>query len=122
MSGKRWIVLGSLWAAVGVGLGAFGAHALQERLAAADQLDNWRTAVQYQLFHALALIAYGLLQRDKEGGGLVGWAFLLGSLLFSGSIYLLALELWSSVVWPFTPLGGLLLILGWIGFAVRAAR
>lgn len=122
MSTRRILVIACGLAAVAVALGAFGAHALRERLEAADQLAHWETAVRYQMWHALALLAFGLFRRAHPGGSAVAWCFLVGTVCFSGSIYLLALEVGSAVVWPFTPLGGLLLIAGWIGFAVTATR
>jgi len=118
MTGERWIPIAALWAAAAVALGAFGAHALRETLEATDQLENWRTGVRYQVWHALAILLVCVLRRERPAG-LAPWLFLVGSALFSGSIYLLALEIGSSFVWPFTPLGGTLLIAGWVVLAVR---
>jgi uncharacterized membrane protein YgdD (TMEM256/DUF423 family) len=98
-------------------LGAFGAHALKQRLGA-DALQLWNTAVQYHFWHALALLAVAL-----AGAGpwfkAAGWLFVVGVLLFSGSLYALAFGAPLGIV---TPLGGLALILGWIAFAVAAVR
>lgn len=120
MSASRWIALGALSGALTVGLGAFGAHALKERLAA-DELAIWSTAVQYQGLHALALVAFGLLAERARVSALAGWLFLLGTLFFSGSLYALALGAprWCGAI---TPLGGIALIAGWLALAWAALR
>lgn len=96
-----------------VGLGAFGAHGLRSMLDAA-RLATWETAVQYQMFHVVALLAVGLYARQHDSAGLraSGWCFIVGTLLFSGSLYVLALTglRWLGMV---TPLGGLAFLLGW---------
>ncbi len=126
MRPERWMALGAVWAALAVGLGAMGAHALEERLAASDGLDNWRTAASYQLWHALALVLFGLERRTNSGGSAggswVGWCFFLGSLAFSGSIYGLSLQWGGKVLGPVTPLGGVLMIAAWLGLARLVGR
>jgi uncharacterized membrane protein YgdD (TMEM256/DUF423 family) len=122
MSPRTCVALGSLLGATGVALGAFGAHALHERLEAAGQLANWQTAVSYQLWHAPALVLVGIL-RERHGGFV--WsarAFLAGSLCFSGSIYCLAFGVLRPVMVPLTPLGGVLLLAGWLALASHALR
>lgn len=105
-----------------VGLGAFGAHGLREWLDAA-RLGTWETAVHYQMFHVVALLAIGqLAQRDASP--LLrwsGWSFVAGTLLFSGSLYLLALTQarWLGMV---TPLGGVAFLLGWVLLFVALRR
>lgn len=121
MTPSRWIGVAALWMAVAVTLGAFGAHALEERLTETDHLEAWRTGVRYHAWHALALLAVGLLQERGRVGNLPAWCFLLGSLLFSGSIYGLSLD-GPSFLGPITPLGGLLLIVGWVALGVSALR
>lgn len=126
--GQAWLGAGALFGGAGVVLGAFGAHALKSRLAEAS-LQTWQTAVSYQLVHALALLAVGILIRlgAQAGGapdrllGLAGGGFALGVLLFSGSLYLLALggPRWLG---PVTPLGGLAFIAGWLLLAVAVLR
>ena len=122
MSARFWIVLGCLSAALAVVLGAFGAHALESALAERNQLANWETAVRYQLIHALALVVFGLFRDSTRGKDLPGWCFLFGSFFFSGSIYCLCFSFAKSVMVPITPLGGILLIVAWISFAIEASR
>jgi uncharacterized membrane protein YgdD (TMEM256/DUF423 family) len=119
--GRGWIAAGAAWAAAAVLLGAFGAHALAERLGPDGEAD-WQTAVRYQLAHALAILVHALFRERHGGSALAAGCFLVGSLLFSGSIYLLALDLLDAYVWPLTPLGGLILIAGWVAWAVAALR
>ncbi|MHC4893569.1 MAG: DUF423 domain-containing protein, partial [Planctomycetota bacterium] len=102
-----------------VALGAFGAHALRGELESAGQLENWRTAVRYQMWHGLALIALGQLESRSA---VTFWAFTVGTLLFGGSIYGLALGGPSSVLGPITPLGGTALLIGWGAAAIGAWR
>jgi uncharacterized membrane protein YgdD (TMEM256/DUF423 family) len=108
--------------ALAVVAGAFGAHALRARLAP-DLLAVFETAVRYQLFHALALLATAWLvdRGGRPAARLAGWLFLAGTAIFSGSLYLLALTglRWMGAV---TPLGGLALIAGWLALAVAAWR
>ncbi len=113
MEGRHWVAVGAGIAGVGIALGAFGAHALNERLVEADQLDNWRTAVRYMVWHALALMFVGMLKDRGRASSAQGWCFLIGTALFSGSIFGLALEGPAAVLGPITPLGGLSLMIGW---------
>jgi uncharacterized membrane protein YgdD (TMEM256/DUF423 family) len=106
--------LGCISASIGVIAGAFGAHALRDKLSA-DRLAVFETAVRYQLIHALALIAVALAM-TRWGGAFTtaaGWLFVVGTLLFSGSLYALSL---SGVRWlgAITPLGGISFIAGWV--------
>ena len=109
------LTCGALYGALAVALGAFGAHALKARLAP-ELLAHWGTATQYLALHALALLATGMLmerQPPRRPLALAGQAFLLGTTLFSGSLFLrvlLDMPSWGMV----TPLGGALLILGWL--------
>jgi uncharacterized membrane protein YgdD (TMEM256/DUF423 family) len=110
-------------AAAGVALGAFGAHALKARLPA-ELLATWNTGVQYHLWHAIGLIAVGLsaaLVPDGAWLRAAGALLLAGILLFSGSLYALALGApkWLGAVAPF---GGASLILGWLALAVAVLR
>jgi uncharacterized membrane protein YgdD (TMEM256/DUF423 family) len=121
MSGATWIRIGALLGAAAVAAGAFGAHGLKERLDARS-LKVFETAAQYQMYHALALLAVGLLALPGRPGPaltLAGWSFLVGILIFSGTLYGLSI---SEIKWlgAITPIGGLALILGWIALAVAA--
>lgn len=119
---KLWLALGAGYGLLGVVLGAFGAHALRDRLSA-EMLRVWETAVQYQFWHALALLALGLLASRLAGAWLTaaGAAFAVGILLFSGSLYLLAFS-GVRVLGAVTPFGGLFLIAGWVCLLVAVLR
>ena len=123
MTAITWLRIGAILGALGVILGAFGAHGLKERLDAYS-LDIFETAVRYQMYHVPALLAVGLLDVVGRGGfalNLAGWSFTLGILVFSGSLYLLSV-LGSQYRWlgAITPIGGLFLIIGWVALAVAA--
>lgn len=111
---------GALSAFAGVGLGAFGAHALKRRLDA-DMQAVFETGVRYQLVHALALLAAGAAAGRLAPGPLsaAGWLFVLGTLVFSGSLYALALG-GRRRLGAVTPLGGLALLAGWACLAWAA--
>lgn len=107
----RWAVIAAVLGATGVILGAFGAHGLSGRLSESD-LRVWHTAVQYQILHAVALLALVPIAETRS----VFWPgtlFTAGVVLFSGSLYLLVLLPWRWLG-PVTPLGGLCLIAGWL--------
>ena len=100
-----------------VGLGAFGAHGLKARLST-EMLAVWHTAVQYHAWHALGLLAIGLSPDTGWTRG-AGLFLIAGTVLFSGSLYALALGA-PRAVGAVTPLGGAAFILGWLAFAVGA--
>tara|TARA_B100001167_G_scaffold103060_1_gene62986 strand:+ start:482 stop:850 length:369 start_codon:yes stop_codon:yes gene_type:complete len=114
--------LGSILAGIAVGLGAFGAHGLRGILSPED-LVTFETGVRYQMYHALALlgVAWAVTQWETVLLEWTGWLFVLGILVFSGSLYILVLtgQRWLGAV---TPLGGLAFILGWILLASAALR
>ena len=122
MSGARFfLIAGALSAAVAVMLGAFGAHALRGRLPA-DLLAIYQTASQYHVYHALGLLVVGLLAVHVPTSGALrwsGWLMLLGTALFSGSLYLLAItgQRWLGAI---TPLGGTAWIAAWLLLAWAA--
>ena len=99
---------------LGVALGAFGAHALKPTLLANGQLESWKTAVLYQMIHAVALLALAGW-RDVQAGpsAKIAACWVSGVVLFSGSLYWLALGGPIKLLWPVTPLGGLALLAGW---------
>ncbi|WP_232226787.1 DUF423 domain-containing protein [Algiphilus aromaticivorans] len=117
-----WMLIGAIYGLLGVVAGAFGAHALRGQLSE-EMLAIYRTAVEYQFWHALALLAVGLLARQAAGAWLTasGVAFTLGVLVFSGSLYVLALS-GIRVLGAVTPLGGVALIVGWACLIVHLAR
>ena len=119
---RLFFLLGSLSALVSVAAGAFGAHALRARLAP-DLLAVFETAARYQMYHALALLAVAWAVGRWPGPLVVwaGWLFVAGTLLFSGSLYALAL---SGVRWlgAITPLGGVCFLAGWLCLALAARR
>ncbi|MDO9453248.1 MAG: DUF423 domain-containing protein [Stagnimonas sp.] len=107
------VLTGAIYGFLGVAFGAFGAHALKARLAP-EMLTVWKTAVEYQFYHALALVLVGLIATQRPSIAITNAAicFALGVLVFSGSLYVLAL---SGVRWlgAITPIGGLLFLIGW---------
>jgi uncharacterized membrane protein YgdD (TMEM256/DUF423 family) len=120
---RLFFVLGSLSGGLAVALGAFGAHALKTRLSP-DMLAVFETGVRYQMAHALALLAVAWACTRWPGGAAItasGWLFIVGTLLFSGSLYALAL---SGVrgLGAITPLGGLAWLTGWALLAWGAWR
>ncbi|HTX23404.1 MAG TPA: DUF423 domain-containing protein [Steroidobacteraceae bacterium] len=119
----RWILAagGALLSAATV-LGALGAHALNARLSA-DQLHVFETAVRYHFFHALGLLAIGLAARGTDSKLLRAAAGLVatGIVLFSGSLYALCFGAPRAIGWV-TPVGGVMLIVGWLVFAAGALR
>ncbi len=118
---KLFIILGSLSAFLGVGLGAFGAHGLKTRVPP-EMLTVWETAVLYHLVHALGLLLIGILCHLMPEVALVrnaGWALLAGTLLFSGSLYILVLT-GVKPLGMITPLGGIAFLAGWLLLAIAA--
>jgi uncharacterized membrane protein YgdD (TMEM256/DUF423 family) len=120
---RLFLTLGSFSAGLGVVLGAFGAHALRDKLSS-DLLNTFETGVRYQMFHALALFVVAfVISRYGPSGWLnaSGWLFLVGTVLFSGSLYFLAV---TNVKWlgAITPFGGIAFIAGWLCLAVGAWR
>lgn len=115
---RLYLLIGAINGFLAVALGAFAAHGLREVLDAAH-LHTFETGVRYQMIHALALIGTGLLLRQPASRllSIAGWAFLIGIILFSGSLYWLALG-GPSWLGPVTPLGGLSFLLGWALLAI----
>lgn len=119
---NRWLAVGAIFAGLGVAAGAFGAHALGDRLPP-DLLEVFQTGVRYHLVHALALLVVGLAVdlRPHRLWDVAGWLFSAGILIFGGSLYALAL---SGVRWlgAITPIGGLAFLGGWLCLLVAAWR
>ncbi len=117
---KLFLIIGTILSALAVALGAFGAHGLK-KLVDADTVATYQTGVQYQMYHALALLAVGMLSFRFQNAWInyAGFSFVGGIVLFSGSLYLISSfkamnKTVPGFVYPITPLGGLLFILGWI--------
>lgn len=130
---RLWIATGALLGALGVGLGAFGAHGLGDFLARlgyeGDDLHHriaiFETAVRYQMMHAIAIVLTALLlnQHDCKCWRLAAWSFLLGVVVFSGLLKVLTFAgpdwRWLGAI---VPIGGVLMIVGWVALAVGAIR
>lgn len=114
------LVVGAIGGALGVLVGAFGAHALGDTLDA-TALATWQTAVDYQFRHALALLATGILvtRHASRAGTIAAIAFIVGIVLFCGSLYALALGS-ARIIGMITPFGGLAFIIGWLALALHA--
>ena len=118
LGGMILVALGALSAFLAVALGAFGAHALRDRLAP-DLLAVFETGARYHLVHAVAIVVVGFAEARLPAVRVSGVLFLIGTLLFSGSLYALALtgvRGWGAV----TPLGGLAFLVGWAWLAWAA--
>jgi len=124
---RIFIVLSGLLGFTAVALGAFGAHGLRSRLESlpdgVKRLEWWNTAAHYHLIHALALaLAAWLVHRGAGTSGVVaGWSFVAGVALFSGSLYLMTIT-GQTKLGAITPLGGLLLLVGWGAVGVAGWR
>ncbi|MEQ8425784.1 MAG: DUF423 domain-containing protein [Cyclobacteriaceae bacterium] len=120
---KKLIIIGSILGGLSVAFGAFGAHALRTLLLENGRSETYELAVRYQFYHTLALLAMAALA-DKLHQGKLYWSALLftaGTIVFSGSLYILSLS--GSTVWgAVTPLGGILLIGGWLFFGLSARK
>jgi uncharacterized membrane protein YgdD (TMEM256/DUF423 family) len=121
---RTFFIIGSILAGLAVATGAFGAHGLQ-KMVTPERLETWDKAVRYQMYHALALLilAWALMHWPEQAKLLAtgGWLFLAGSVLFSGSLYILVV---SGITWlgAITPLGGVAYIAGWLCLVIAAWR
>jgi uncharacterized membrane protein YgdD (TMEM256/DUF423 family) len=118
---KTFFFISSLSGAIGVMLGAFGSHGLRQRLTS-ESMVTFEIGVRYQMYHALAMIAASIASGRWSTSSLpsvAGWLFAIGTILFSGSLYLLALtqKRWLGAI---TPFGGLAFIAGWVCLALSA--
>jgi uncharacterized membrane protein YgdD (TMEM256/DUF423 family) len=114
LSQKQTLLVAAALGILGVSLGAFGAHALKNLLTASGRLDTYELAVRYHFYHTFALLAVGILmdKYSSPGLGLSALLFLIGLILFSGSLYALCLLNISKIA-IITPFGGVFLIAGW---------
>jgi uncharacterized membrane protein YgdD (TMEM256/DUF423 family) len=132
MNTSFWIRVGAIWGFLAVAIGAFGAHGLKDRFKSlGDQFGPlaterpegiFQTATHYHAFCAIAILAAGLLAATGRGGTalqVAGWSLLLGSVIFSGSLYVLAA---TGIKWlgAITPIGGLFMLVGWMALAIAA--
>ncbi len=116
---KNILFFTAVLGALGIALGAFGAHALKDLLG--EQTKNWETAVKYQMFHVLAiLIVQNTPQISMSSKNTISFLFLIGILFFSGSLFLISSKIIEAkYIWFITPLGGLSFISGWILLALN---
>jgi uncharacterized membrane protein YgdD (TMEM256/DUF423 family) len=120
---RRFFTMGAVFGFLAVALGAFGAHALRDHLAPSEQV-TYETAVRYQMYHALALLAVAWATSQWPAAWtlrVAGWLFVVGILLFSGSLYALVLS-GHRMLGAVTPLGGLAFLLAWALLAWTALR
>src|SRR4026208_1361079 len=125
---KRYIALGSVLAAIAVALGAFGAHGLK-KIVSAETVQTFQTGVQYQMYHSLGLLLTGLVyeKTSPKFAKIAGILFLLGIILFSGSLYVLTAGKAADIAaldkaGIITPVGGLAFIGGWLFLFLAAIR
>tara|TARA_R110002096_G_scaffold200944_1_gene385193 strand:- start:1218 stop:1592 length:375 start_codon:yes stop_codon:yes gene_type:complete len=116
----NWIGIAAINMAIAVALGAFGAHGLEGRVST-QQLEWWHTATLYLFVHALGLLLVGLLIRLKYITQTTAWLLQIGIIIFAGSLYAMTLGAprWFGAI---TPIGGVLMIVGWLWLAVSAFR
>ncbi len=117
---RMLLAIGAINGAIAVAAGAFGAHALKERLSE-KALAVFETGARYQMYHALAIVLCAALAGSVAGARTSGWLFTAGIVVFSGSLYALALSD-VKVLGAITPLGGLAFLAGWVWLAISALR
>lgn len=126
---KRWLLIGFTFIFTGIILGAFGAHALKDELHDPEKLQSFETGVKYQIYHGLALIALVAIGRVFQLNFSASFRFILiGVICFSVSIYGLTLGhlfhnvAFNKVLGPITPIGGLLLLIGWLRAIITVSK
>ena len=119
---RLFVIIGALSGAIGVGAGAFGAHALRARLEP-RMLEVFETGARYQMYHAIALLGAAWVASRWPGllSTASGWLFLAGTVLFSGSLYAMALT-GVRALGAITPIGGVCFIVGWVCLAIAAGK
>lgn len=121
---KKFLLLGALLAGLSIMLGAFAAHGLEKSLDNPRLIANFDTAARYQFYHALGLIAVFILSKyalNKRLLAASGWAMLIGSLLFSGSLYVYVLSGVKAIA-MITPIGGLIMFCAWVLLFLSARK
>jgi uncharacterized membrane protein YgdD (TMEM256/DUF423 family) len=124
---RLWLIAGAVLGGTAVAAGSFGAHGLKSVLDATGRADNWETAVRYCFYHAAALLVVGLasaLPQATRARGLLdaaGWSFLVGTLIFSGCLSVLAVT-GLRPLGAIVPLGGVLFLVGWALLTAASAR
>jgi uncharacterized membrane protein YgdD (TMEM256/DUF423 family) len=122
MNGWAWVRVGAVMGFLGVAIGAFGAHGLKSRLDSLGTAATFHTGVEYHFYHALAILAVGALGAwlpARNSLGVAGWAFLVGIVLFSGSLYVLSVT-GIKPLGMITPFGGVAFLVGWAALAYSA--
>ena len=119
---KTFLIIAALFGFLGVAIGAFGAHALKDKLTP-QLLETFETGVRYQMYHVFAIAVVALASAQWKIGllNVSGWLFVAGIIIFSGSLYILSLtgeKMWGAV----TPFGGLALLAGWLTLAIGLYR
>ncbi|WP_373894023.1 DUF423 domain-containing protein [Virgibacillus natechei] len=119
---KLFLILGAINGFLAVALGAFGAHGLEGKVSE-SALKTWDKAVNYQMFHTMALLVTGLILGKITSGGAVwaGWMFFVGIVLFSGSLYIYSVTSIKTFA-MITPIGGLAFLIGWVLLGTAVAR
>lgn len=117
------MIISALYGMTAVGLGAFGAHALKDKLQTSGYMATYQTAVQYHFYHTLALLGIAILclKYNSQWLSYAGYSMTFGILIFSGSLYILC---FSGIKWlgAITPIGGLALIAGWAFLLIAALK
>jgi len=120
--GSGWFAMGAVTAGLAVALGAFGAHGLKPRITP-ELMEIFETGVRFHMYHALALLSvgWGAMRWPGNWVQVAGWSFTFGIVVFSGSLYLLAM---TGLGWlgAITPVGGIAFLIGWAALAVSALR
>ena len=123
MTAKTVIIIASILGALSVAIGAFGAHGLEATLQANGRVETFETAVKYQFYHTIALFLLGLLMLNTNSSqfNIAAYCFLIGIVVFSGSLYTLCL---TNIKWlgAITPIGGLAFMIGWVLLALGAYK
>lgn len=121
---KLFLLSGIVLAGLGVAIGAFGAHALKAHLQLTNRVETFETGVQYQFYHALALIIIGIIAEKLNNSSAIeyaGYSMIVGTIIFSFSLYAICLT-GITKLGAITPIGGVLLIVGWVCFATAVIK